>query len=488
MQTNYSGESLPLNENSTDHEKSLNRRVEISWETTAVVALVETDEIKGNVQDLYAVIELEKQSHCINPNRDTMLRLEKGTIILIPANAFKTDGKNCVTFKAKEVFSLGEMLIENVSTMSNGLMLETGGMVFTEAEDSKGNSVKLNPGKELTIMIPTETIDPNMQLFYGERDPHTNHLNWGEADFGLESLYGFHFGQCWDGGTPLPKCAYCPYVFCRVIGRIDESIAGMRDSLVKQDNKKFRACQRDWRKSKKRKRRGAIDWDYYLYGSCQTMMESFGVKDYNGLMDTLSKIRDAQLKTEYDKYGVDNYQAYADTVQKINAKRIADDMIRLGVDTRAAYYDTLQKIDVLRKKQAFESAIDDLDTETILKDLNYYVAEVGQMGWLNVDKYYNLGDREKCTLVTELVEKPYVDCKLIFRDANSILDPKVIGGKYIFDPLPKKSPVTLFALKFVGGKAFVHFQDIETCQELANINYRQVSTAELKEILLKMDF
>ena len=66
--------------------------------------------------------------------------------------------------------------MENLSTVSNGTILETGGMLFVEAE-AEGKELKLKPGVEMTISVPAPKALEGMELFNGERDIDGD-MNW----------------------------------------------------------------------------------------------------------------------------------------------------------------------------------------------------------------------------------------------------------------------------------------------------------------------
>ena len=223
------GESTPLNANKNADEKEKNRRVEIIWQNPEAIA-------ESSIQDLYDLLEQQKQSFCINPKRDTILKLDQGTIIVVPAGAFETRSKDCILLKTKEVYKYSDMLMENLSTTSNGRLIESAGMVYTEASDLDGNKVNLKPGAQITVMIPTDSLRDDMELFTGQRDPTTNQINWIQAGSGSD-FSGQNFGHDIDYCNPYnyepdpPACVRCG-AWCR-IGRFGRTIKGAFNDEVK---------------------------------------------------------------------------------------------------------------------------------------------------------------------------------------------------------------------------------------------------------------
>ena len=70
-------------------------------------------------------------------SRDTVIEASEGTTMEIPANAFVIKGteelaKN-VNLQLSEYYSTSDILLANLSTTSNGHMLETAGMLHITA-------------------------------------------------------------------------------------------------------------------------------------------------------------------------------------------------------------------------------------------------------------------------------------------------------------------------------------------------------------------
>jgi hypothetical protein len=85
-----------------------------------------------------------------------------------------------------EYYKLSDILLANLSTVSNGKHLETGGMLFIEAK--KGAiELELKDNKPIDISFPTKNKKQGMQLFSGEwKDKN---MNWTlQGDQTLEDV------------------------------------------------------------------------------------------------------------------------------------------------------------------------------------------------------------------------------------------------------------------------------------------------------------
>lgn len=103
-----------------------------------------------------------------------------GMLIIVPNNAFIDEsGKELsgeVELKLVEVLGVSEMVLYNLHTVSNGLVLESGGMFYTETTIGR-IPAKINPKRPFYIEIPTPERDTDMKLFKGEVTANGD-INW----------------------------------------------------------------------------------------------------------------------------------------------------------------------------------------------------------------------------------------------------------------------------------------------------------------------
>lgn len=116
---------------------------------------------------------------CIKPTQETFMDItesarivcNEGTVVDIPEYAFEYENgsdikctKVCVY--VWEYFTLNDILTAGLTTTSNRKMLFSDGMVYVEAR-CFGERLKLKPGKEIVVKIPSVEPDNKMQLFTG---------------------------------------------------------------------------------------------------------------------------------------------------------------------------------------------------------------------------------------------------------------------------------------------------------------------------------
>ncbi|MBP1650637.1 MAG: cytochrome [Bacteroidetes bacterium] len=111
---------------------------------------------------------LASQQVSINTNRDTVVQLQGGTALRIPAHALEGEHGDTVVLTVKEALTITDMINAGLTTKSGDKMLASGGMIYIDA-----NARILEP---IQVTMSPEYIDPDMQLFKGEVT--ASGINW----------------------------------------------------------------------------------------------------------------------------------------------------------------------------------------------------------------------------------------------------------------------------------------------------------------------
>lgn len=168
------GEQNLAYDNSTEGNRRKNRRVDV-----AVTPYFFSD---------YAALQSRlaapaEQTIRIQPGQEQTVTAANGTIIVVPANSFVfedgTSPAEPVELVVREAFSPSDFVSHNLTTTSDGMVLQTGGMVYLGAQ-AGGKPLTLADGASLTVALPTGKVDPAMELFYGQINAD-NSINWQPA-------------------------------------------------------------------------------------------------------------------------------------------------------------------------------------------------------------------------------------------------------------------------------------------------------------------
>ena len=317
--TKFHGKKKPLNNNASEKEKEKNRRVEVTIIIEKQIEEAPNDEY--TLKDLYADLSLAYQTLCIDPNKDTIVKLAQGTLLNIRAGTFSSQD-SCIQIKAKEVYTYSDMFFENLSTISDGRQLESGGMIYLEASDQKGNF--LSPSESISVFMPTNEFKNDMRVFYGERDAHDN-LNWKLEDRTESNrMVGFSFGRIGPLIPPIDLNENCKFFWCKVRIAL-RTVGGVFSKELRYANI---AEKNRYKRSEE----------------IQELMDSLGVSNYAELYEYMQKERMKQIeeKAETGKANIQDLSYYAFSTSKlgwINCDRFQNADPKITMETPIARFE-----------------------------------------------------------------------------------------------------------------------------------------------------
>jgi hypothetical protein len=452
----YFGPNRPVANNATSAGRRMNRRVDIfvsrppgGREDAVIDRQLIVDKIHP-VTELYARLSTAPEKFCVDWRRDTVLRCRQGSIIYVKANSLVPGpgcDSACVTFTVKEDFRCSDMLLDNLSTTSNGDMLQTRGMIYTDVVDCAGHELELQTGKDLVVLLPTDSVNPAARIFKGRRD-RDSVMNWTIdsnallKDFSLAQLDICSDFICGNKLQPTP-CPPCPFFFCR-IGRVGKAAKGLFSKEQRAENTAFRNCR-----------------------------QAAGMPAKPGLNPDLVP-RCSELDSLFRRYGVHDLSSL---VRAIN-KPLMDSF---NVKTVGELQDTLKKIKTREIELSYANKRISFD------DFKYYVFNERQLGWSNCDLFAGIGRFDRITVKTNLEIYPNIDCKLIFKKRRIIMPPTRETGRYEFRGVPKNEPAIIVALKNEGSIFYVAIKEISTGSRPVDLDWKELPIDELKEELRKLD-
>ena len=170
IRLHFDGENKPIAENASETGKLQNRRVEITF------TFVE----KEYTNTIFNRLAKESQFFTGKSNEVITIKGKEGTIITIPKNALKkANGKYAmgkIDIELQEFYKKSDAVGANLHTMSKGILLESGGMIYIKAT-SKGEELQLKKGAAMTVEFGSKNNPSDMQTFYGYRQKD-NSIDW----------------------------------------------------------------------------------------------------------------------------------------------------------------------------------------------------------------------------------------------------------------------------------------------------------------------
>ena len=480
------------------------------------------------VSELFKQLKPQIQEFCIYSNKDTIIRCASGTIISIKENSFQLNhaqrkSKSCIRFQVREVFSYSKMVMENLTTTSDGQILETQGMIYTNAilDDDT-----LSLQKDIAIMLPIDEVRNDAKIFDGERDPHSDVMNWTVnnnsvlRNFNVNQLADcLKYNELWKDCRSINEhikvnedqtaecikqllycnnqkgCTRCKFN-CR-IKRFGKPFKGIFNKGIRKQNKELRSCQRILRKSERYLKKGGRK---RLKALCLAIKASFKGKKIqelserekeilaladkieqsdnlvqNGLVNTNLIKRCDELDKLFKEYQVTNIE---DLLLAVNQPL----MDEFGVQTMEALLDTLPKVNLEKLEVAYRN-------ETIsFEDYKFYVFNTSSFGWKNVDIFINLKKKDMAKLKINLSPSPEVDCKLILQERSFVLPAKLSNDSFYFDEIPKNEKGWIVAIKYKQGQPMLAMKKIITANDSVDLEFEALSLEELKLKLKELDF
>lgn len=157
--SNTFGERKPEATNADEEGKAQNRRVEI---TLYLYAFDNAMDVISQAAKNY------KQTFVIRAEKSNTITGVNGTTISIPANSL-VDANGIpvsgeVTLELKEFLRPADAAFNHLSTVSEGKLLESGGM-FSITAQAGNKEVKLARGKTMNVKMPTINMQKGMWLF-----------------------------------------------------------------------------------------------------------------------------------------------------------------------------------------------------------------------------------------------------------------------------------------------------------------------------------
>ncbi len=421
----------------------------------------------------YQKLEKKAELFTISTHRDTTITCDEGTTVFIPAHSFETlDGapvSGKVMIAIKEFYSFGDIISNKLVTYSGDQLLETGGILHIAAT-SDNKILRIKPGAQLDLRMPTRQFDANMELFIGT-DPNNMASNSTASTPATEkpqpvydAVRGSGFNTTSLDWIPVGQSQYFYEVTQKNIVVMD--LMDNPYSVTKQGKKtiaKFRIpfnskSDPDVVKKELEKRYGAY------YDEIRVKKEHIPLWNHN------------RVYTITDWYTSEKFVGDTVSMPLYIASRL-----------KLVSQEDSIKYEAMFEKQLEEVKQQRMNYAAFLQKRNDYIFRISNLGWFNCQRYANYAQPK----LTEYVVEPgsgfdenTFTAMLIFERERLAITGKWENGNIVFPKLPLGQPCSIICTGLKNGKMMSAVKQTTITKAPVNdMVFEETSPAEFKEKL-----
>ena len=404
------------------------------------------------LDDLLSELAKRSQEFRIDNSRDTILFAAEGSSLFIPAGSL--GGSSSVKISLREFYKTSDIILNKLSTTSNGEQLITGGMVHISATVND-KPVTILPGKPIKLyMADTSRQMEQMQLFTGE-EKEAGKINW--INSGQNFLKLSERKEIWvlnTANNPI-KTIERKKGIVGIFVIADKPALSRNElrELLKQKYGYYKVRFVRWRNRKSLSTEvipGITYSDFPLGDS--TWVEENEAKKY--------QLEGARIRT------VGFMSTPQAQVESIMKRSFIRQPTRPGMDTIP--------INFQYSLETFQ---------------NKYSVDINSLGWINCDRFYK-DAREKTEYIVNLNDSAVnFYTMLVFVRMRSMMAGYPSGNKIMFANLPLGEPVRIISIGINknGETVMAMNEAVISKDEFAGLQFEAASSAAIKSSLSKTD-
>lgn len=475
------GEDRPAYDNEGELGRQLNRRVDVTLTTIPLESL----------EDLMAKLRGDQRQHfTVDPNETTQLQAENGSTLLIPGGAFQfKDGSKPngpIDIIIEEHYSKAGMLANELSTHSDGRMLETGGMIYIAAE-ADGRALDLREGQALTLGMTTDNALEGMQLFDAQTNGRGRPVGWTPT--------GQDFARSQEAALLIPPRPKIPiYVNWRVpfsrnwkkqppkpapvsVHRYREPQKPRLEDV--RYNPPFLKRLFMGKKKIEAKKREIFDAQMARY---QRNMENY--KKRNMAYKKARKRYEEEMKAYRWAYDTWEGKLLEDSLELNRMQNKLEYEFRNRVTNKYK----VRLAEWKAKKDSIMTAYYETQMangELGMDGLSYYFYQIDKPGWINCDRFYDVPEEEKMTLAVRDSDPEEEKVFVVFKDINSMMRLySRKGDRYVQNDVPKDAEVKIIGLKVQNGRPSMAVLNTRVGEKsVVELNYERCKINDIRKTL-----
>jgi hypothetical protein len=424
--------------------------------------------------DFQQALSVKSDTLQIDNTKDTLVFGSKGTALFFEKESFELpDGtipKGKISIQLKECYNNSDIVRENLSTTSNGKLLETRGMINVLAF-SDNQELKLKEGKKFIIHFPKDTSDrkKQMNLFYATQQ-NNDQISW-----------------TLDTATLLRPTAYMSGWTTTGFPGGDTSKHGGFYFKGEKEDRIFDYFYKNFDNTKLRLTKNISDKTFSVDFIVSKKGEITNLKIEEELIDSTGK--KIRTKTKPDPY----FYEYVQNIPPLQPF-YGEDGTPGGyvIDSKCSFYIRMGLFPPdYRANKNYEKLFNEKysafknNSITSMNDaeLNYYILSSSKLGWINCDFFWEIQD-EKIDYIVKVDPQSKPNIKIVFQKAKSILAGTLDGDKYIFKNVPINQDIKIVAISFKGSKPLLSISLTKTNkQTFDKFDYKEFALTDLEKQL-----
>jgi hypothetical protein len=416
----------------------------------------------------------------LSATSDTTIFGEQGTRLFIEKGTFQfIDGTlvtDSIKVRLKEFYKKSDILLAELSTESNGKLLETGGMLNITAT-ANGKEIEIKRNKRIVIHFPKPKDSyKQMNLFYsGKNATDTSVTNWEIDTVSLvkRTLKIGSYAWYHPSNDDSTKYDFTPKNFKDTGYYVNPLDLYLNKYSFSQETKK--------------EIESTLNKTVY---ATLSFWNDYGIECEMSITKT-GFIKNPKVNSKVSQSTRKEIIEFLKNLPQLEPGKNNKDEI---IEREGLLFIQGGSIVPLYKTEeeyvkSFNSKYSKYEKTPIKNmddaELNYFMFSVAKLGWINCDRFL---ESEKTVEYFVKAQEKDTKVKMVFKDIDGVLIAKLTEGKFVFSKVPFGKQVTIVALKTMNGQLQTAFQEVTISDKpLEALVFKETTLSELKQQLEKLN-
>ena len=427
-----------------------------------------------DVNTIFISKQEKEQSFLISTSQQETIKCERGTKITLPPRAFanKRTGKiidGNVQVQVAEFYDKEDFILANLSTTSDGKLLESGGTIYITAYSTNGEECKLAKNKSIKIQFPFDKKKQGMQLFYGQKTK--NGINWKLPETAEKRNNS-------QAKTTVKTKSDSPKEKVYTVVERQAQFPGGEQALIN-----FLGDNIDYPKEAKEQgleevvlaefaitETGKVE-EIKIVRSNYPILAAEVTKALQTLPDFLPARNNGKAMKSYFTLPI-NFEA-GESGNIRTARKLVVRNGRVDFSTNHVSCGKLVSNNIAKANNL---------NEVSMNEVGSYILRSAQLGWINCDRFYLKKQKINYAIKTQVDN---VNIKLIFKSINGVMSGKYSHGRCTFTNVPINEEVTIFALKNENERYYFASEQTTIRNSLSDVQlvYTPIDKSNLDAII-----